>query len=107
MGSFGGKTDKGGAGGERPRSCASVISRYYSLVATKQLAISMEEDLVARVRKAAKRSRGGNVSAWLAEAAAAQLRHEEAREILEELIAEQGPVSDGVLAKVRRQWPED
>jgi hypothetical protein len=39
----------------------------------------MEPKLVSRVRKAAKRSREGNVSAWLADAATAQLRHEEAR----------------------------
>jgi len=40
----------------------------------------MDEKLVSRVKKAAVRSRQGNVSAWLADAASAQLRHEEAFE---------------------------
>ena len=76
-------------------------------MSAKQLAISMDEELVSRVRVAAERSTEGNISAWLAEAASAQLRYEAARQVLEELIAEQGPVSEGVLAQVRRQWPED
>ena len=73
----------------------------------KQLAITMEDELVARVKKAAERTRGGNVSAWLADAASAQLRYEEARRVLDELLAEQGPVSEAAVAEVRRQWPED
>jgi len=73
----------------------------------KQLAISMDEELVSRVKAAAERSRDGNVSAWLADAASAQLRHEEARRILEELVAEQGAPSQAAIAEVRRQWPED
>jgi hypothetical protein len=76
-------------------------------MAAKQLAITMEEELVSRVKKAAERSRDGNVSAWLADAASAQLRYEEARRVLETLIAEQGPVSEAAIAEVRRQWPED
>jgi hypothetical protein len=74
---------------------------------SKQLAISMDEDLASRVKEAAERSRDGNVSAWLAEAASAQLRYEAAGRVLEELIAEQGPVSEAAIAEVRRQWPED
>jgi len=76
-------------------------------MAAKQLAISMDEELVSRVKKAAERSREGNVSAWLADAASAQLRYEEARRVLEELVGEQGPVSEATIAEVRRQWPED
>jgi hypothetical protein len=76
-------------------------------MAVKQLAISMDPKLVSRVRKAAKRSREGNVSAWLADAASAQLRHEEARLVLGEMIAEQGPVSVAAVRRVRRQWRED
>jgi hypothetical protein len=73
----------------------------------KRLAISMDEELVSRVKQAAERSRDGNVSAWLADAASAQLRYEEARRVLDELVAEQGPMSEAALAEVRRQWPED
>ena len=73
----------------------------------KQLAISMDEELVSRVKAAAERSRDGNVSAWLSDAASAQLRYEEARRILDELVAEQGPPSKAAIAEVRRQWPED
>jgi predicted nucleic acid-binding Zn ribbon protein len=73
----------------------------------KQLAITMDEELVSRVKKAAERSRDGNVSAWLSDAASAQLRYEEARRVLDELVAEQGPVSEAAVAEVRRQWPED
>jgi hypothetical protein len=76
-------------------------------MAAKQLAISMDPKLVSRVKKAAKRSREGNVSAWLADAASAQLRYEEAQRLLDEMIAEQGPVSEAALKQVRRQWPED
>jgi hypothetical protein len=76
-------------------------------MAAKQLAITMDEELVARVKKASERSRAGNVSAWLSDAANAQLRYEEARRVLEELVAEQGPASDSAIAEVRRQWPED
>ena len=73
----------------------------------KQMAISMDAELVSRVKKAADRSRDGNVSAWLADAASAQLRYEEARRVLDDLITEQGPVPDAVVTEVRRQWPED
>jgi hypothetical protein len=76
-------------------------------MAVKQLAISMDPKLVSRVRKAAKRSREGNVSAWLADAATAQLRHEEARLLLDQMVAEQGPVSQAAISRVRRQWRED
>lgn len=74
---------------------------------SKQLAITMDEELAARVKRAADHCRDGNVSAWLADAAAAQLRHEEARRVLGELLAEQGPVPESAAAEVRRQWPED
>ena len=74
---------------------------------SKQLAISMDEELVSRVKLAAERSRDGNVSAWLADAANAQLRYEEARRVLDELVVEQGPPSEAAIAEVRRQWPED
>lgn len=74
---------------------------------SKQLAISMDEELVSRVKAAAERSRDGNVSAWLADAASAQLRHEETRRILEEMVAEQGAPSEAATIEVRRQWPED
>ena len=84
-----------------------MILEYYYRMAAKQLAITMDEDLASRVKIAAERSREGNVSAWLADAASAQLRYEEARRVLDELLAEQGPVSDEVAAEVRRQWPED
>jgi hypothetical protein len=76
-------------------------------VAAKQLVISMDEDLVSRVTKAAERSRDGDVSAWLAEAASAQLRYDEAQRALEELVAEQGPVPADAIAELRRQSPED
>ncbi len=88
-------------------ACASLISSYYSGMPAKQMAISMDAELVSRVRKAAGRSRDGNVSAWLADAASAQLRYEEARRVLDDLITEQGPVPDAVVTEVRRQWPED
>jgi hypothetical protein len=76
-------------------------------MAVKQLAISMDPKLVSRVRKAAKRSREGNVSAWLADAASAQLRHEEARLLLDKMVAEEGPISQTAIKQVRRQWRED
>jgi hypothetical protein len=76
-------------------------------MAAKQLAITMDEELVSRVKKAAERSSEGNVSAWLADAASAQLRYEEARRVLDELVAEQGPVPESAIAEVRRQWSED
>ena len=74
---------------------------------SKQLAISMDEELVTRVKAAAEQSTDGNVSAWLADAANAQLRYEEARRVLDELVAEQGSPSEAAVAEVRRQWPED
>jgi len=61
----------------------------------------------ARVKAAAEQSTDGNVSAWLADAANAQLRYEEARRVLDELVAEQGSPSEAAVAEVRRQWPED
>jgi hypothetical protein len=76
-------------------------------MAAKQLAISMDEALVLRVKEAAERSRDGNVSAWLADAASAQLRYEAAKRVLDDLVSEQGPVSEAAIAEVRRQWPED
>jgi hypothetical protein len=76
-------------------------------MASKQLAISLDETLVLQVKEAAERSRGGNVSAWLADAAHAQLRYEAAKRVLDELVSEQGAVSEAAIAEVRRQWPAD
>jgi hypothetical protein len=71
-----------------------------------KFAISFDEELAKNVARAAEEDTGGNVSAWLAEAARERLRKVEAWKLLKELEAEHGPISEEELAEVRRQWPE-
>lgn len=76
-------------------------------MAARKLAVSLDENLADRVARAAEEDTGGNVSAWLAEAARARLRHAAGRQLLEELVAEQGPITDEEREQVRREWPRD
>jgi hypothetical protein len=70
-----------------------------------KLAISFESPLAEEVRRAAEVQTDGNVSAWLAEAARAQLRQMHGRALLAELLAETGPIPQEIRDEVRRKWP--
>lgn len=66
----------------------------------------MPLSLARAVRRAAKRGKSGNVSAWLAEAAAAALRREESAEAVREWEAEHGKLSKADIERARRIWLE-
>lgn len=70
------------------------------------MSISLEPDLDHEVREAAKR-RGLTLSAWIAEAAAQQLRHESLRSYLDDFEREFGPFTDEELAQARRDMGYD
>jgi hypothetical protein len=74
---------------------------------TTKLAVSFEGGLAAQVQRAARHHTGGNVSAWLAEAARKRLRLEAGRQLLKEYEAENGPITDDQIAEVERDWPRD
>jgi hypothetical protein len=65
-----------------------------------KLSISLDPDLGDQVRAAAE-SVGLSVSAWLAEAAAAQLRHKALHAYLDDWQAEHGKISPARLAKAK------
>lgn len=62
----------------------------------------MHPDLGEDVRAAAERA-GKSVSAWLAAAAAAELRREAVRELLTEWQAKHGAITPAELAKARAE----
>jgi hypothetical protein len=74
-------------------------------MAARKLAVSFDEDLARAVDEAAEQATEGNVSAWLAEAARARLRHEAGQQLLEELMAGQPPITEVEREQVRKEWP--
>lgn len=67
-----------------------------------KLSISLEAELGAEVREAARKA-GKGLSAWLAEAAAAKLRNEGLRELLDEWEVEHGPITPEELARAEEE----
>jgi hypothetical protein len=74
---------------------------------SKKLAISFEGTLARRVLRAANDHTGGNVSAWLAEAARQRLRLLAAQEVLAAYEGEHGAITKVELSEVEREWPAD
>lgn len=73
------------------------IPWYAQGVKVDKLSVSFEPDLGDAVRAAARR-RGGGLSRWLAEAAAAKLRAEALADFLDSWEAENGPLTGDELA---------
>ena len=69
------------------------------------LAVSFDPTLANRVRGAAEKESGGNVSAWLAEAAREKLRLDAGWAAVKSYEAEHGKISADALARVDREWP--
>lgn len=76
----------------------SVILRYAACMKVDKLSVSFDPDLGDAVRAAA-RQRGGGLSRWLADAAAAKLRTEALADFLDAWEAEHGPLTAAELAK--------
>jgi hypothetical protein len=66
-----------------------------------RLSITLEPQLGAAVRKAARRA-GVSVSAWIADATAARIRNEALRQALDLWDAEDGPSTDSELDAASR-----
>jgi hypothetical protein len=81
-----------------------VILCYYCGVPAKRFAISMDEKLAKAVTKAAGDESDGNLSAWLAKAARAQLRQRAMREALKAYEAEHGEISAEEVEKAAALW---
>jgi hypothetical protein len=73
-------------------------------VRPQRLSISLPLPLARAVRRAAKRSTGGNVSAWLAEAAEEALRRQESADAVADWEAEHGKLSPEGIERARRLW---
>jgi hypothetical protein len=74
-------------------------------MATDRFAISMDSVLAQDIRDAAERDAEGNVSAWLAQAAARELRRSALQALVAEEEARNGPITEQELAEVDRRWP--
>ncbi len=70
----------------------------------RKLAVSFEKALAKEVRDAARHESGGNVSAWLAQAARERLRRVAAQLALEEFEARAGKLTKAELARADRAW---
>ena len=70
----------------------------------KKLAISFEPKLAAQIQQDARVSAGGNVSAWLADAAREHLRLRAMQVALDEYEAEYGVITEAEMAETRRKW---
>jgi hypothetical protein len=71
----------------------------------KKFAISLEAGLAGEVQRAARKRAGGNVSAWLSEAAKAHLRRQAMDAALTKFETENGTITDTELAAAERKWP--
>jgi hypothetical protein len=72
-------------------------------MATERFAISMDAGLAQNIREAAERDAEGNVSAWLAKAAARELRRSALRALVAEEEARNGPITEAEMAEIRRR----
>jgi hypothetical protein len=74
--------------------------------ATK-IAISLDQELALEIETAAEDETGGNVSAWMAEAARDRLRKRIGRQLVSEYEAEHGAITPEELAAASRTlWPK-
>jgi hypothetical protein len=71
-----------------------------------RLAITFSPALAREVRDSAELLTGGNVSAWLAEAARERLRHEALDEAIAAHEARRGVITENELADVAKSWPK-
>jgi hypothetical protein len=93
--------------GPRAKNASAPSRNAKARVTSRKLAISFEANLADQVARAAELEAGGNVSAWLARAAQAALRHSAARQMLEEYEREHGEITEEELAEVDKIWPAD
>jgi hypothetical protein len=70
----------------------------------KKLAISLDPRLAGEVQRAARKRAGGNVSAWLSDAAEAHLRRQAMEAALGKYEAEHGAITEAELAVAERKW---
>ncbi len=74
-----------------------------TIASVAKISISLDDDIYQRVREVAG-DRG--VSAWIAETAAARLRREVLREVVNEIVEETGrPITERERAEARRWLP--
>ncbi len=69
----------------------------------EKVSLSFEPMLAERARQAAE-ARGQSLSAFVAGAVEHRLKLEEARRLLQAWEAEQGPITEGELRRVRSKW---
>src|SRR5687767_10040112 len=70
--------------------------------ASRKLAVSFEAPLADQIQLAASQETGGNVSAWLAEAARERIRHRALADAVAAYESEHGEITDAELSEVRR-----
>jgi hypothetical protein len=85
------------------RSKASV--RAYPIAdRTEKVSITVAEDVLRDVRTLAKKGRT-NLSAYITELLAREVRLRRMQELIDDYEREHGPISEAELQKVRRDWP--
>jgi len=72
-------------------------------VTVEKVSLSFDPALAERARRAAE-ARGQSLSAFVAGAVEHRLKLEEGRKLLQAWEAEQGPVTEGELDRVRSKW---
>lgn len=75
-------------------------------VTAKKMAVSFDARLAADIQRAAKQGTGGNVSAWLALAAADRIRRDNLAGALRWMEEKNGPSTPEELAVAERLWPK-
>ncbi|MEP6655342.1 MAG: hypothetical protein ABJA82_18395 [Myxococcales bacterium] len=73
---------------------------------SKKMAVSFEFHLAADIQRAAKQGTGGNVSAWLALAAADRIRQDNLAGALAWMEEKNGPSTPEEMARAERLWPK-
>ena len=93
------KRHKGSGGPEM------VVRRAATSDPSSKFAVSFARSLAEQVQLAAEAETGGNVSAWMAEAARDRLRQRALAAAVAAYEAEHGLITDSELEEVRKEWP--
>jgi hypothetical protein len=80
------------------------VRAYPTADRTEKVSITVAEDVLRDVRALAKQGKN-NLSAYITELLAREVRLRRMKELIDDYEREHGPISEAELQKVRRDWP--
>jgi hypothetical protein len=80
------------------------VRAYPTADRTEKVSITVAEDVLRDVRALARQGKN-NLSAYITELLAREVRLRRMKELIDDYEREHGPISEAELQKVRRDWP--